>query len=116
MLPTSTTTDQRPTLHLLGSDHPHFRAGQQIAAVACGGNLIRLGLYTVYQVAIDRPAGRVVIQTAQEYFFVATLASYDALMAQPAAQAVPRWTYTDRARPPRYFAEYWQQNGGIRWA
>lgn len=104
-----TTTEQRPTLDLLGSDHPHFRVGARIAAQAERGQLVQLAIYTVYAVAVDRAAGRVTIQTAQGYLFVATVASYDALLAMPQARPIPAWSYTDTIRPPRYFAKVWQQ-------
>jgi hypothetical protein len=45
---------------------------------------------------LDRSASRVVIQTAQEYLFVVTAASYDALLAASPAGPPPRWLYSDK--------------------
>jgi hypothetical protein len=94
--PTLTTTEARPTLELLSSDHPRFRAGAPIAAIVEQGQLVQLSLYTVYHITLDPSAGRVVIQTAQEYLFVVTAASYDALLAASPAGPPPRWLYSDK--------------------
>jgi len=107
-----TTTEQRPTLDVLGSDHPRFRAGMRIAATVEDGQLARLSFYGVLSITIDRPAGRVTIVTGQEYTFVVTALSYDALLAMPQALAVPAWWYTDRVRRPHYYGRMWRGRVG----
>lgn len=101
-----------PSLVLISSDHPHFPAGTTIAAGVERGQLAWIGVYRVLSITPDSLRQRVLVQTGPGWLFVVTAASYAALLATPAAQAVPPWEYTDRVRRPHYYGRMWIGRAG----